>query len=47
VTYKFPIPNPFPGPAITPDQGSQWNVKEGIGAGPILIKRNTIVKGDV
>ena len=37
-TYKFKYPNHVPGPVINKDEGVIWNVKEGIGAGPILLK---------
>ena len=37
-TFKFDYPNSFPGPEPNPDDGKHWDVKEGIGAGPILVK---------
>jgi exopolysaccharide biosynthesis protein len=46
-TYKFDYPNPFPGPPPIEDQGKHWDVKEGIGAGPILVKKTQIVTANV
>lgn len=37
-TYKFRFPNPVPGPTANKDAGSHWDILEGIGAGPILVK---------
>jgi hypothetical protein len=37
-TYAYPAPNPFPGPVPTKNTGKYWSIKEGIGAGPILVK---------
>jgi exopolysaccharide biosynthesis protein len=41
------LPNQFPGPAPNKDSGVPWKVKEGIGAGPILLKKTNIIKGNV
>lgn len=46
-TYKFAYPNHFPGPVANPDDGVHWNVKEGIGAGPILLKNTSIIGGNL
>lgn len=46
-TYSFRYPNPLPGPQPNPDEGQLWNVKEGIGAGPILVKNNSIINANV
>lgn len=46
-TYNFSHPNPIPGPVINRDEGTLWNVKEGIGAGPILVKNHSIITGNV
>lgn len=32
---------------INRDEGTLWNVKEGIGAGPILVKNHSIISGNV
>lgn len=37
-TYKYRYPNQCPGPEPQRDAGEKWDVKEGIGAGPILVK---------
>lgn len=37
-TYAYPAPNPYPGPAPTKTNGKYWDVLEGMGAGPILVK---------
>lgn len=42
-TYKFERPNPFPGPPPVKDDGQKWDVKEAIGAGPILLKKTAII----
>lgn len=46
-TYKFDYPNPFPGPAPREEEGVHWDVKEGIGAGPILVKKTQLVTANV
>lgn len=45
-TYKFNIPNPVPGPAARQSDGEKWEVLEGIGAGPILVKNSSIIPGN-
>lgn len=45
-TYVYPKPNPYPGPAPIQGEGKLWLIKEGIGAGPILVKNNTLIKGN-
>ena len=46
-TFKFKYPNLFPGPIISPDEGVHWDVKEGIGAGPILVKNYSVITNNV
>lgn len=46
-TYKFRLPNPLPGPVANKDTGEHWNVLEGIGAGPILVKSKQIISSNV
>jgi len=41
------VPNPYPGPAPLKSSGKPWIVKEGIGAGPILLKSTFIMKGNL
>jgi len=45
-TYVYPKPNPYPGPAPIQGAGKLWLIKEGIGAGPILVKNTTLIKGN-
>ncbi len=45
-TYAYPRPNTYPGPAPLQSNGKYWNVKEGIGAGPILVKNGILIKGN-
>ena len=37
----------IPGPAKDKDQGVHWDVKEGIGAGPILVKNYSVINNNV
>ena len=46
-TYKFQYPNVFPGPPPAQDSGVHWDVQEGIGAGPILLKQTNIISANV
>lgn len=46
-TYRFKAPNPVPGPVAKKTNGELWNVSEGIGAGPILVKNGFVVSGNV
>lgn len=46
-TYKFRYPNIFPGPAPNKDAGEHWDVLEGIGAGPILVKNREMITRNV
>ena len=45
-TYRFKSPNPVPGPAANKNNGELWNVEEGIGAGPVLVKNGYVVDGN-
>jgi len=45
-TYKFALPNPWPGPVPNKDDGVHWDVKEGIGSGPILLKKTNFIQGN-
>lgn len=42
-TYKFRSPNPYPGPVASKDTGEHWDVLEGIGAGPVLVKNRQMI----
>jgi hypothetical protein len=46
-TYKFKYPNHYPGPVINPELGERWKVKEGVGAGPILIKNHEVITANL
>ena len=46
-TYKFQVPNPYPGPPPEKASGRPWIIREGIGAGPILLKSTFIIKGNL
>ena len=35
-----------PGPEPNKDEGVKWDVKEGIGAGPVLVKNSQIITGN-
>jgi hypothetical protein len=41
------LPNVYPGPVPNKDTGVLWNVAEGIGAGPILVKNGQIIGANV
>jgi exopolysaccharide biosynthesis protein len=45
-TYAFHKPNPCPGPEPMKGDGKYWNIKEGIGAGAILVKNRTVIQGN-
>ena len=45
-TYKFRYPNTCPGPVAVKDAGEKWNIREGIGAGPILVKNRSVIDGN-
>ncbi len=44
-TYIYKRPNPIPGPKPEQKKGKLWNIKNGIGGGPVLIKDRIILGG--